>query len=382
MAPGLLRKALDYHADHGLARTVGATARYCGERFEERCDTVGRMLDWDRGRGYPLRTRLRAARLGLSAHSYLWLGLDDPDADPDRYLKSVEPIRRLNHRHVVPLHNKYTFQLLTEPELPVLPELYGLIDGGVFRPRAADEDDPLAVLDRVGKLVLKPTRGGKGTGVLFLDRTPDGPTLNGDHVARSTLRERLAGLDEYLVTEFVRQHDYAATIFPDATNTLRIYSVFDRRTDEAEVFRAVHRLGSEASAPTDNWSRGATAPRSTSRPGGCDPCCWSTARHGRRWSAIPRRARPSRGSPFPTGRPSANSSARRRPSTGTPRSSAGTSSSRPTGRSSSRRTPDPRRNFSSWRTGCWTTPGSRHSARSPDRRSSGAGAKRTDGLRY
>lgn len=256
MAPGLLRKTLGYYADHGLARTVGATARYCGERFEERCDTLGRMLDWDRGRGYPLRTRLRAARLGLSAHSYLWLGLDDPDSDPGQYLRSVEPIRRLNHRHVVPLHNKYTFQLMTEPELPVLPELYGLIDEGVFRPRTADEDDPLAVLERVGKLVLKPTRGGKGTGVRFLERTPDGPVLNGDRVERSVLRDRLAGLDEYLVTEFVRQHDYAATIFPDATNTLRIYSVFDRRTDEAEVFRAVHRLGSEASVPTDNWSRG------------------------------------------------------------------------------------------------------------------------------
>jgi hypothetical protein len=256
MSPGLVRKAFDYWSGRGFVRTVGATARYCGERFEERCERAAQMLEWDRGRGYPLQTRLAAARLGLSAHSYLWLGLDDPGADPDRYLRSVDPIRRLNHRHVVPLHNKYTFQLLTEPHLPALPELYGVIDEGVFRPHAAAEDDVLAVLERVGRLVLKPTRGGKGDGVDFLDRTEDGLVLNGDPVNRPTLRDRLGGLDEYLVTEFVEQHDYAATIFPDATNTLRVHTVFDRRTDEADVVRVVHRFGSTSSAPTDNWSRG------------------------------------------------------------------------------------------------------------------------------
>jgi hypothetical protein len=256
MTAGLFRKALAYWSDRGFVRTVGATARYCAERFEERCETVGQMLDWDRGRGYPLATRLRAARLGLSAHAYLWLGLDDPGADPDRYLKSVDPIRRLNHRHIVPLHNKYTFQSMTGPYLPAVPELYGIVDEGVFRPCETTENDLLAVLEQVGQLVLKPARGGKGTGVHFLERTEAGLTLNGDRVTQSTIRDRLAGLDEYLVTEFVHQHDYAATIFPDATNTLRIYSVFDRRDDRAEVFRAVHRFGSEASAPTDNWSRG------------------------------------------------------------------------------------------------------------------------------
>jgi len=256
MTTGLLRKALDYWSGRGLVRTVGATARYCGERFEERCETIGRMIDWDRGRGYPLETRLQAARLGLSAHAYLWLGLDDSGANPDRYLKSVDPIRRLNHRHIVPLHNKYTFQLLTEPHLPALPELYGIVDEGVFRPQATTEDDLLAVLEQVGQLVLKPARGGKGTGVDFLEWAEGELVLNGDRVAPSALRDRLAGLDEYLVTEFIQQHDYAAAIFPDATNTLRVYSVFDRRTDEAEVFRAVHRFGSTSSAPTDNWSRG------------------------------------------------------------------------------------------------------------------------------
>lgn len=256
MTPGLLRKALDYWSGRGFVRTVGAAARYCGERFEERCETIGRMLEWDRGRGYPLETRLRAARLGLSAHSYLWMRLDDPGADPETYLKSGDHIRRLNHRHIVPLHNKYTFQLLTEPHLPALPELYGVVDEGVFRPQAATEDDLFTVLERVDKLILKPVRGAKGAGVQVLGRTGEGLVLDGDPVDRSAVRDRLTGLDEYLVTEFVEQHDYAATIFPDATNTLRLHSVFDRQTGEAEVFRALHRFGSEASAPTDNWSRG------------------------------------------------------------------------------------------------------------------------------
>lgn len=254
----LLDKGLDHLSSHGVVRTVGATAKYLGETVERYSDSVTRMLEWDRGKGYPIALRLEAARRGFSAHSYVWLGLDRSDADTDRYLTSGLPIRRCNRGHLRPIDDKYVFQRLTEPHLAALPELYGTIDSGGYEPRESvpDHDGLADLLARTGRLVVKPTSGGKGEDVAVLRDADDGVEVNGRRVARSRLLETISASDEQIVTEFVQQHDYAAAIFPDATNTLRIFTLYDRESDEVHVVRGAHRFGSAASAPTDNWSRG------------------------------------------------------------------------------------------------------------------------------
>lgn len=250
-----LQKGADYLTEYGTIRTIGAVAAFCGNEINKGCRRLHQIYEWDRGKGYTLGLRARAVRRGFSAHSYLWLGLDT--ANSDLYLNSTEPFSKLNAGYIVPIHNKYTFQLLTEPYIDALPALYGRLDSGEFRtgPSAQQYEGVFDVLERVQHLVLKPVTGGKGSGIYVVCRDGGGIVVNGRQTRDSDFAERIAELDEYLVTEFINQHTYAESIFPDATNTLRIFSIIDPDTGEARILRAVHRFGSKESAPTDNWSQ-------------------------------------------------------------------------------------------------------------------------------
>jgi hypothetical protein len=250
-------KFLDYYERNGALHTLGATGRYCGTEFEYWCKSLRKMYDWDRGRGYPLGLRLRAARHGFSAHSYLWLGLDDERRDVDRYLSSTKRIWKANNGYIRPIHDKHTFQRLTEPHVDALPTLYGRIDNGQFTPAETTTGEELfEVLGHGETVVLKPKTGSKGAGIHFVKQRDGAFSVDGRSVPERAVENLVGGLDEYVATEFIPQHGYAETIYPDATNTLRVFSIVDPETGEVGVLRAAHRFGSAASAPTDNWSRG------------------------------------------------------------------------------------------------------------------------------
>ena len=254
----LFRRFIEYYEQRGALRTVGATARYCGTEIDFLCKSLQKMYNWDQGKGYPLRLRVRAVRHGFSAHSYLWLGLNDPDRDAAEYLSSTKRIWKLNHEYVRPIHDKHTFQTLTAPHIDALPTLYGRIDDGQFDPSVAGghETGLFAALDRGESVVLKPSTGSQGDGIHIVGQDGDTLSIDGDPASRAEITDLIGSLDGYIATEFVTQHSYAASIYPDATNTLRLFSIIDSETGDASVLRAAHRFGSAASAPTDNWSRG------------------------------------------------------------------------------------------------------------------------------
>jgi len=251
----VLRRAIHHHAENGAIATAGAGAEFLGTGINERCQSVSRLLRADRGRGYPLRTRLRAARHGFSAHTYLWLGLDA--GDPTEYLATTTPIRDLNEGYVEPLHNKYAFQLSTRNEVEAVPRLLGTVDRGSFTPAAGTDSDLAPLLAREGRLVLKPMRSGRGEGVAVLAAGDDGARIvTGDDRRSGPVTDLVAGRDDALVTAFVEQAEYAAAIYPATTNTVRIHTLIDPETGAVELLRACHRFGSRASVPTDNWSQG------------------------------------------------------------------------------------------------------------------------------
>lgn len=253
----LLRKGLAYHERKGPLRTFGAVVRYSGEAVERYCEWLYGINEADREKGYPLSVRLRAARHGFSAYSYLWLGLDEPSTDVDRYLSTNRRFAKVNHGYIAPIHNKHAFQVLTEPHVDSFPALYGRIDDGEFTATKTTEVERVPdLVERTDEVVLKPVEGAKGDGIQVVERTDDAFAVNGRRTDREELDALLDGLDGYLVTEFVSQHAYAAAIYPLATNTIRLYSIVDPETGVASVLQATHRFGSADSEPTDNWSRG------------------------------------------------------------------------------------------------------------------------------
>ncbi|WP_265111787.1 sugar-transfer associated ATP-grasp domain-containing protein [Halosolutus halophilus] len=139
-----------------------------------------------------------------------------------------------------------------------------LNDGGVepeqsspsTRPTAAPIDWVDERLSNGDRLVLKWFSGGGGNNVSFLERRDDTYYYDGSPTSEAELDETLASLENYLVCEFVEQADYANELFPGTTNTIRVLTMFDERDREAFVPIAIHRLGTRASVPVDNFSNG------------------------------------------------------------------------------------------------------------------------------
>ena len=235
-------------------------------------------------------------------------------ATVDRYLsnyaRDVETIE-INGPSGRVLDDKLLFHELLTPEFDrYLPDLYYYLPPEGWYPVDA-AGEPRAFLrtlaDDGRSVVVKPRTGGGGDGVRVLpaidvlsngsaagngvpdgrtagDGVPDGSTaidnpadaspvgdgvpdgdLAVDDERTSSENGRIRAEDgggdgsgdaEYLLCEYVEQAAYAEAIFPDSTNTIRMLTMFDPRTGEPFLARAVHRFGSSESAPLDNWTEG------------------------------------------------------------------------------------------------------------------------------
>ena len=187
--------------------------------------------------------------------------------DPAQYVSDLARIRygrRVNPRAFTPiLSNKLIFhEVLGADFAHHLPALLGVILRGRVHWRGA-HDTPSPSPHRFGQrlagpldMVVKPISGGGGKGVRVLSHSEAGFTSNGCPVTAEELEALVGDLDGYLIEERLQQHRYAAAIYPDATNTLRVLVMRDPSSGGAFIPIAVHRFGNVASAPTDNFSQG------------------------------------------------------------------------------------------------------------------------------
>ncbi len=220
------------------------------------------------GPGIPPSTRLRMWRHGfLSESGVLYArGWDEPRNflnDYDRFVRTI----RINGHYSVLLDDKLAFQFLLDQIAPgVTPPLFGLIDSGRMwvpaLPGLARPLEALTELLEVGqRAVLRPQRGGGGSGLLVLERADATWRINGQEVSAVDLAHRLSALRNYIVTQWLRQAPYAEKIFPHTANTLRMLTMRDPSNDEVFLAAAVHRFGSARSGRADNFGQGGLACR-------------------------------------------------------------------------------------------------------------------------
>ncbi len=138
------------------------------------------------------------------------------------------------------------------------PEVLGVVTKGNLVAIDADpqpSNDALLIwTSTCHKLVLRPHWSGGGEGVFFLTREGGRWSVNARQADIATVRRLISVLDRYIVTTFVEQAAYARTIQPATANTLRVLTL----RDEQGVFVAsvVHRFGTAASLPVDNFHGG------------------------------------------------------------------------------------------------------------------------------
>ncbi|MFC6489433.1 sugar-transfer associated ATP-grasp domain-containing protein [Nitratireductor sp. GCM10026969] len=129
-------------------------------------------------------------------------------------------------------------ELVVSGLLPaVCPKLVGILwDDTLFSPDGAIIDP--AELEGTS-MIAKPINGSGGRGV-----------------AAITSISALSFTEPYIIEKRVIPHPYAAAIFLDAINTVRVLTGFDRDSDTVIVLGAAHRFGTKQSAPTDNFKAG------------------------------------------------------------------------------------------------------------------------------
>ncbi|WP_254524249.1 sugar-transfer associated ATP-grasp domain-containing protein [Natrinema caseinilyticum] len=262
------------------------------------CQTIGqvnKLLQAERRSGSSFDLSL-GERQWLYRHGFLQqsgviysLELNDPSEYLTDYQRFVRT-KRINGRHWnALLENKLAFHRLMSEFPDHRPAVYGLLADGRFhavdriddRPRVTDgglelEQSSASALSRPTtepidwltetlsdgeRIVLKRFRGDGGDDVHFVARADDEYVFDGTRMTELALAKTLSDFEEYLVCEYVDQADYAAELFAETTNTIRIVTMFDDREGAAFIPMAVQRIGTADSAPVDNFSKGGLSAR-------------------------------------------------------------------------------------------------------------------------
>jgi hypothetical protein len=241
----------------GVPRAVGSWYR----RFVYLQQFVATEINhWKLWRG-PLRLRMGFWRRGFLSRSAVLYGLQKLE-DTNDYLSDFRRSTRswrANQPFDAILNDKLVFFLslrtFTERVVPVV----GLIDKAHYMPIAAEKKGMLSLADGLqevrGKVVLKPSRGSMGKGILFYENRGGEHWVNDRQIAWSGCEQSLSS-DTFIVSPFVQQAKYAANVFPKATNTIRMLTMWDYAAREPFVAAAVHRFGTEASGSVDNFAAG------------------------------------------------------------------------------------------------------------------------------
>lgn len=239
--------------DGPLQATLAGGGHYMPPPYKQRVTFTRKFLASDLDRPTSRRRRFDLWRRGFLPRSARLYDLDEHGHDAYLSALAEERAWRINAPHRDVLDDKVTFHDLLADRgfADVLPRRLGQLDetGHVDGRQLGD-----AVRD-AGSLVVKSRRGAAGSAV-YVCTVEDGTVhIDGTAVDWDTVDERARDWAGSLVTEYCNQADYAADLYPRAANTIRLLTMTPP-DGQPFVARAVHRLGTDASAPVDNFSRG------------------------------------------------------------------------------------------------------------------------------
>lgn len=140
--------------------------------------------------------------------------------------------------------------------------------------------DVLPLLERAGSLFLRPIAGGKGKDVRRLDAAAGSFLIDARPATGEDVVHLLESTDGWFLSETIRQHPDLARLHAETSNTARVITMRDP-DGAARVFFAVLRIGTAATIPVDNGSRGGLVARIDLETGELSEArsLWSLAAH-------------------------------------------------------------------------------------------------------
>lgn len=117
-------------------------------------------------------------------------------------------------------------------------------------------DDILELLEEHRVLFMKPLAAGKGKGVFRIESIDGAPAVDGKAVSREGFFAFLEKQGNWFLSVGMRQSAFLDQIYSKTTNTIRFITLRDPESGVFKVFFAVLRIGTSATIPVDNGSRG------------------------------------------------------------------------------------------------------------------------------
>jgi len=204
----------------------------------------------------PAVRRIWAARRGFKAYTAKLYNLDRHNAS-----NFVSDLQRKAARQITPKYNIiFDDKLVTKMVFGRVlrtPETLAYLDDGQVVDEFGRALDLGSVVDRIRaerRVVLKPIIGAGGRGVTLLSTC--GNQILADQQVLEDPEAYLRRCKRSFLSVFIVQHPYAAALYPGSVNTVRIITMRDPDSGQIFLSHALHRIGNDRSAPTDNFSRG------------------------------------------------------------------------------------------------------------------------------
>lgn len=215
---------------------------------------------WDEETDFqvPFYERAKYALKGFSANECIWYNLKHNDYQ--QYISEFKRMasREINGAYKFILDDKLVFEEVLSNYTRV-PINYAWIKDGVIyglHDFVVDNETIIEFLHQVGKSVYKYLGLGGGVGTYVFESIDVGIQVNGKIVLDEKVKELFARKGQSILCEYISQSEFAASLYPCTTNTIRIVCAKEKGKKEARIIAAVQRIGRKCSIPVDNVHSG------------------------------------------------------------------------------------------------------------------------------
>ena len=165
--------------------------------------------------------------------------------------------RYINEPYNFILNNKLVCNDLLKQYIRVAETIVIKKKGVMYSEKGFDTDDKvLSELKKRKDLYIKPINIGKGIGVNKLSYFNNKYYIDYKEVTKLDIRNFLMNRDNYFISECINQSKELDNIYDKTTNTIRLITIRNPKTNKCEVLFAVQRIGTNETIPVDNGSRG------------------------------------------------------------------------------------------------------------------------------
>lgn len=212
-------------------------------------------------RDAPLTQRFKTMRHGFYGNMYAFY--DFKNNDINEYISDIERWRSrdINGDYRLILDDKILFSLLFSPYIRT-PKLYSWVNNGKVIPINGSGLDNSSLVNRIreeGSLIIKPLSYGSGHGVALMKWQNGNFTVNEAPKSETEIISFVTAYENSIIMETLTQSEYGNSLYPGSVNTVRIITARKKEETEFRTICAIQRMGSDKSAPVDNYDSGGYA---------------------------------------------------------------------------------------------------------------------------